>query len=166
MLDSTAPAGPAEPSEARAAALEPRANALEAAEPPPSIADLPQDVLILLAELVDGVTLCRLSALTSHALRAAFEDILAPAWVAKHTLLLEAAAPSPDDEATPQHLCEHSATAAMHAYARSWSALERRCPRCGKRSPLSRSAHGAVVFESGRFMHLCDWLLPPKRSPP
>ena len=128
-------------------------------DPPPSIHDLPQDVLVLLACMLEGPSLCRLSALTTNALRAAFADILAPVWVCKHQLLLESAFPTPDDEAGATELCAHSESAAKAAYARSWSALERRCPRCGRRSP-ARRADGSLFLETGKFMHLCDWLVP------
>ena len=105
----------------------PDAPECEPCDPPPSIHDLPQDVLVLLACMLEGPSLCRLSALTTNALRAAFADILAPVWVCKHQLLLESAFPTPDDEAGATELCAHSESAAKAAYARSWSALERRC---------------------------------------
>ena len=114
---------------------------------------------VLLACMLEGPSLCRLSALTTNALRAAFADILAPVWVCKHQLLLESAFPTPDDEAGATELCAHSESAAKAAYARSWSALERRCPRCGRRSP-ARRADGSLFLETGKFMHLCDWLVP------
>ena len=120
-------------------------------EAPVGLLHLPVDVLLRLATLLDGRDLAALDA-TATELRKHFRGRLAPLWLSLHCQL------SLSDESTEAPRDDSDATR-KSAYVRTWAAMQRRCPRCGRqgrRAQPGSDEEGGL--DTGRYMHLCEWL--------
>jgi hypothetical protein len=144
---------------------------------------LPLDCQRKLIELLDGRSLALYAECTSRKLALSLADSLRPLWVA-HAVDAAARTPSPAEPpaeppafgseprwaappALPPTLPEalsdsRDARECKSAYLRSMSAVERRCPRCGRQS----RGRDTSLDERGRWQrHLCDYFVAKPRGP-
>ena len=154
-----------------AAESEPRLEAL------PTLVDLPLDCQLKLLGLLDGPSLARYAECTSRRLTFLVSADLGPLWAALYESEIQSApvvpsAPQPDEPLAfvrpraPRDAVSLAdpTTEIKSAFVRGLSALQHRCPRCGRQSD-AQGRHGAPLDDHGRFQrHLCDWFVAAPRD--
>ena len=151
-----------------AAECDPRLEAL------PTLIDLPLDCQLKLLGLLDGPSLARYAECTSRRLASLVSADLKPLWAALYESEIQSApvvpsAPQPDEPLAFVRPRDDAVSLAdpiveiKSAFVRGLSALQHRCPRCGRQHAHGR--HGAPLDDHGRFQrHLCDWFVAAPRD--
>ena len=140
--------------------------------PTAALLALPRDVTFEVLSRLDGRALARFSECTNRELAAALtEDDRRSLWASLHQTSVASAevvpsAPADDDALAfvrmrpalhdGQALVGFDAAACKSAFVRGMSAIEHRCPNCGRRH---RSRDGGTPLDDhGRYQtHLCRW---------
>ena len=141
-----------------------------------TLVELPLDVQLHVLKRLDGRSLARYAECTSLRLACALaeDNLMAPLWAGLHRTEI-AAAPTVPTAPQPEELlafvrpraalhdagaltAKHDAAACKAAYVRGSSAIERRCPRCGRQSG-GRHGGGPLDDHGQGQRHLCDWLV-------
>ena len=143
------------------------------ADPDASLLGLPPDVQLSLLKLLDGKTLCRYAECTSRELAKMAAPELGELWKTVYRAeVLEASVgvPSaPQDEETPafqrarapihqESVLDGDATACKQAFVRGRSAIEHRCPQCGRQHKAWHSGATPLDDHGRQQGHLCGWL--------
>lgn len=128
---------------------------------------LPLDCFSDLLGRLDTRSLVRFAEGVSSQLRFVLEPVLSELWPKLHAELV----PRMPVRTTftvfgPKSLPLSSEGKDKACFARAYAALQRRCPKCGRQGSARRAAISSQPGDEqwvdvNRYMHLCDWLLPP-----
>lgn len=133
-----------------------------AAPSPASLERLPVDVLLQLAQQLDGVSLAALDGASSE-LRSSFKGELSPIWRGLQREIDDDAQSPKVSGAFAERVPTVGNGSADHeckaAFARTWAGEQHRCPRCGKQGRQPVLDDGGTP-DTAHYMHLCNWLLP------
>ena len=138
---------------------------------------LPLDVQLRLVSYLDGPSLARLTECTSKRLADAVSKELGPHWAHLHGVEIAAAKvvpskPQPDEplafaktDSPTSTLDANDVLGCKSAFVRCRSALELRCPNCGRHT--IRGGRDAPLDDVGRYQsHLCKFFTVGPRARP
>ena len=139
-----------------------------------SLEELPLDVHLNILGHLDGRSLARYAECTNRRLALHVAPEVAPFWLAVHKAeVLSApvvpAPPQTDEPLAFGRACEPTckdAAAHKSAFVRGLSALEHRCPNCGRQHRAPRDSDAPLDDHGRRQRHLCDFFVARPRADP